>query len=311
MVKQILLDLLLGLKYLHANHVAHRDIKLENVLLDDALTFKLGDLGSARRIDVMLTSFAGTPMYMAPEVCCPPPPTNRFGSGGWRLCRPVRFATTSLITVRRAGAAAGAVSAAVPREVRHLEPGAPHLRGLHARAAVHRKHHAIAHTEARPAVQGNRHRLLQRGAGVHSGVAAHTGLRAASVRAGGVVFAVLATVVAGAAGGAAVATVTHGASALEHQRTLRPSQQTPETRPSEKQNTSPASSQHPSLTHHHKRRSAGETQAHHRCRTTQDQNKPRTDDARSIANATEGPYPPSLEPREAQHIDKGGGRTDE
>jgi NIMA (never in mitosis gene a)-related kinase len=71
MVKQILLDLLLGLKYLHANHVAHRDIKLENVLLDDALTFKLGDLGSARRIDVMLTSFAGTPMYMAPEVCCP------------------------------------------------------------------------------------------------------------------------------------------------------------------------------------------------------------------------------------------------
>ena len=76
MVKQILLDLLLGLKYLHANHVAHRDIKLENVLLDDALTFKLGDLGSARRIDAMLTSFAGTPMYMAPEVCCPTHPTN-------------------------------------------------------------------------------------------------------------------------------------------------------------------------------------------------------------------------------------------
>ena len=76
MVTHALLDLLLGLNFLHANHVVHRDIKLENVLVDDALTFKLGDLGSARRIDVMLTSFAGTPMYMAPEVCCPTHPTN-------------------------------------------------------------------------------------------------------------------------------------------------------------------------------------------------------------------------------------------
>jgi len=76
MVKQILLDLLLGLKYLHANHVAHRDIKLENVLLDDALTFKLGDLGSARRHimdEQMFNTFAGTPIYMAPEVCCRTP----------------------------------------------------------------------------------------------------------------------------------------------------------------------------------------------------------------------------------------------
>ena len=76
MVTHVFVHLLLGLNYLHANHIAHRDIKLENVLVDDALTFKLGDLGSARRIDAMLTSFAGTPMYMAPEVCCPTHPTN-------------------------------------------------------------------------------------------------------------------------------------------------------------------------------------------------------------------------------------------
>ena len=72
-VTHALLDLLLGLNFLHANHVVHRDIKLENVLVDDALTFKLGDLGTARRIDDMFNTFAGTPIYMAPEVCCRTP----------------------------------------------------------------------------------------------------------------------------------------------------------------------------------------------------------------------------------------------
>ena len=41
------------------------------VMVDDALTFKLGDLGSAKRLDGtvnMMTTFAGTPVYMAPEV---------------------------------------------------------------------------------------------------------------------------------------------------------------------------------------------------------------------------------------------------
>jgi serine/threonine protein kinase len=40
-------------------------------MVDDALTFKLGDLGTAKRLDGtanMLTTFAGTPVYMAPEV---------------------------------------------------------------------------------------------------------------------------------------------------------------------------------------------------------------------------------------------------
>ena len=41
------------------------------VMVDDALTFKLGDLGTAKRLDGtvnMMTTFAGTPVYMAPEV---------------------------------------------------------------------------------------------------------------------------------------------------------------------------------------------------------------------------------------------------
>jgi serine/threonine protein kinase len=76
MVTHVFVHLLLGLNYLHANHIAHRDIKLENVLVDDALTFKLGDLGSARRHimdEQMFNTFAGTPIYMAPEVCCRTP----------------------------------------------------------------------------------------------------------------------------------------------------------------------------------------------------------------------------------------------
>jgi len=70
-VSLVLLHMLLGLSYLHKEGVVHRDIKLDNVMVDDALTFKLGDLGSAKRLDGtvnMMTTFAGTPVYMAPEV---------------------------------------------------------------------------------------------------------------------------------------------------------------------------------------------------------------------------------------------------
>jgi len=37
-------------------------------MVDDALTFKLGDFGTAKRTTNLMTTFAGTPVYMAPEV---------------------------------------------------------------------------------------------------------------------------------------------------------------------------------------------------------------------------------------------------
>lgn len=55
---------------MHSLNIAHRDIKLENVILDDNNTPKFIDFGFSTCIESSkkIKIFCGTPSYMAPEV---------------------------------------------------------------------------------------------------------------------------------------------------------------------------------------------------------------------------------------------------
>jgi serine/threonine protein kinase len=60
------------MEYLHSLNWMHRDVKPENVLLDDSFDPVLADFGTARRLDqpdsVGLVTMLGTPFHMAPEM---------------------------------------------------------------------------------------------------------------------------------------------------------------------------------------------------------------------------------------------------
>ena len=64
---KVLLDLLSCLRYLHGRGVVHRDVKLANLLVDDAFNIVIADFGLSKQ-SPMLTTFCGTPMFVAPQV---------------------------------------------------------------------------------------------------------------------------------------------------------------------------------------------------------------------------------------------------
>ena len=71
-VKNLTIDLLCALHYLHRKRIVHRDLKPQNVLIEKASgKAKLADFGFARNLSIstmVLTSIKGTPLYMAPEL---------------------------------------------------------------------------------------------------------------------------------------------------------------------------------------------------------------------------------------------------
>lgn len=68
--KQVLLTLATTLDFMHKLGYVHRDIKLDNVMINKALEIKIIDFGLTVLChdDHIYTRHCGTPMYMAPEL---------------------------------------------------------------------------------------------------------------------------------------------------------------------------------------------------------------------------------------------------
>lgn len=68
-VQKYIFQLLSALYYLHKKGILHRDIKIQNILLDENDNIKLCDFGFSIKIEnISSANFAGTPNYIAPEV---------------------------------------------------------------------------------------------------------------------------------------------------------------------------------------------------------------------------------------------------
>ena len=69
-VAMIVSQILRALKYLHKNKICHRDLKMENIMIDPLSKFvKIIDFEFSRKFkEYELRSQIGTPYYLAPEV---------------------------------------------------------------------------------------------------------------------------------------------------------------------------------------------------------------------------------------------------
>jgi len=70
--KYLFKQIVVGIEYIHSKNIIHRDIKLENILLDNLGVVKICDFGVSKLLpegpESKATECCGTPAYMAPEV---------------------------------------------------------------------------------------------------------------------------------------------------------------------------------------------------------------------------------------------------
>ncbi|CAG9474809.1 unnamed protein product [Plasmodium vivax] len=70
-IKRWLLQIITAIKFMHDRKLIHRDLKCNNIFLDDDERAKVGDFGLAKIFEntEQTTTVCGTIGYMAPEIC--------------------------------------------------------------------------------------------------------------------------------------------------------------------------------------------------------------------------------------------------
>lgn len=70
MAKFIFKQIVYGLAHIHTRSVLHRDIKLDNILIDSNDVIKICDFGVSKiiRRGAIINEQCGTPAYIAPEI---------------------------------------------------------------------------------------------------------------------------------------------------------------------------------------------------------------------------------------------------
>ena len=68
--KEIFSQIIKGIYYCHENNIYHRDIKLENLIIDETKRVKIIDFGFGTNNPKtkLLNFYCGTPSYMPPEI---------------------------------------------------------------------------------------------------------------------------------------------------------------------------------------------------------------------------------------------------
>lgn len=61
----------LGIQFIHSKKILHRDIKPQNIFIDDKMNIKIGDFGISKILNTtgeQCKTMTGTPFYLAPEI---------------------------------------------------------------------------------------------------------------------------------------------------------------------------------------------------------------------------------------------------